>query len=97
MADSDLCSYLNLKGLDVEGLYRVSGSLREIKRWQMRFDLGEYPLSIPGSHIFPGAAAAYTVQRRTWISSRRRISTTSTSLHRCSKTGCAICPKKSFR
>lgn len=36
---ADLCSYLNLNGLEVEGLYRVSGSLKEIKRWQMRFDL----------------------------------------------------------
>jgi hypothetical protein len=32
--------YLNLKGTEVEGLYRVSGSVREIKMWQKRFDEG---------------------------------------------------------
>lgn len=33
--------YLNLKGTEVEGLYRVSGSVRELKYWQMRFDTGK--------------------------------------------------------
>lgn len=30
--------YLNYKGCDVEGLYRVPGSGPQIKRWQRRFD-----------------------------------------------------------
>lgn len=30
--------YLNYKGSDVEGLYRVPGSSNEIKKWQRRFD-----------------------------------------------------------
>jgi hypothetical protein len=32
--------YLNYKGSDVEGLYRVPGSGPQIKRWQRRFDEG---------------------------------------------------------
>jgi hypothetical protein len=32
--------YLNYKGSDVEGLYRVPGSNIEIKKWQRRFDEG---------------------------------------------------------
>lgn len=32
--------YLNYKGCDVEGLYRVPGSGPQIKRWQRRFDEG---------------------------------------------------------
>lgn len=31
-------SYLNLKGIEEEGLYRVPGGTREIKYWQERFD-----------------------------------------------------------
>jgi hypothetical protein len=30
--------YLNYKGSDVEGLYRVPGSGPQIKKWQRRFD-----------------------------------------------------------
>jgi len=37
--------YLNYKGSDVEGLYRVPGSGPQIKKWQRRFDEGESPLS----------------------------------------------------
>jgi hypothetical protein len=33
--------YLNYKGSDVEGLYRVPGSGPQIKKWQRRFDEGE--------------------------------------------------------
>lgn len=36
--------YLNYKGCDVEGLYRVPGSGPQIKKWQRRFDEGMYPL-----------------------------------------------------
>jgi len=37
--------YLNYKGSDVEGLYRVPGSGPQIKKWQRRFDEGKihYP------------------------------------------------------
>lgn len=34
--------YLNYKGCDVEGLYRVPGSGPQIKRWQRKFDEGMY-------------------------------------------------------
>ena len=33
--------YLNYKGTDVEGLYRVPGSGPQIKKWQRRFDEGK--------------------------------------------------------
>lgn len=33
--------YLNAKASEEEGLYRVSGSARDIKHWQVRFDTGE--------------------------------------------------------
>ena len=33
--------YLNYKGSDVEGLYRVPGSGPQIKRWQRKFDEGK--------------------------------------------------------
>ncbi len=32
--------YLNYKGSDVEGLYRVPGSGPQIKKWQRKFDEG---------------------------------------------------------
>lgn len=34
-------SYLNFKGCEEEGLYRVPGSGREVKYWQRRFDTGK--------------------------------------------------------
>jgi hypothetical protein len=34
--------YLNYNGSDVEGLYRVPGSGAQIKRWQRKFDEGQY-------------------------------------------------------
>ncbi len=34
--------YLNYKGTDVEGLYRVPGSGPQIKKWQRRFDEGAF-------------------------------------------------------
>jgi len=36
--------YLNYKGTDVEGLYRVPGSGPQIKKWQRKFDEGEQAL-----------------------------------------------------
>ena len=35
-------SYLNMKGCETEGLYRVPGSGRDIRYWQMRFDKGDW-------------------------------------------------------
>lgn len=40
--------YLNYKGCDVEGLYRVPGSGPQIKKWQRRFD--ERKFYLPFSH-----------------------------------------------
>ncbi|KAF2456681.1 Rho GTPase activation protein [Lineolata rhizophorae] len=37
--------YLNMKGCEEEGLYRVPGSGKEIKNWQMRFDT-EYDINL---------------------------------------------------
>lgn len=37
--------YLNYKGSDVEGLYRVPGSTAEIRKWQRRFDERKFSLS----------------------------------------------------
>lgn len=37
-------SYLNYKGCEAEGLYRVPGSGIQIKQWQRRFDTGEFLL-----------------------------------------------------
>lgn len=34
--------YLNYKGSDVEGLYRIPGSGPQIKKWQRRFDEGKW-------------------------------------------------------
>lgn len=34
--------YLNFKGCEVEGLYRVPGSGPQIKKWQRRFDEGKH-------------------------------------------------------
>jgi hypothetical protein len=40
--------YLNYKGSDVEGLYRVPGSGPQIKKWQRRFDEGMKGLPVQG-------------------------------------------------
>lgn len=42
--------YLNYKGSDVEGLYRVPGSGPQIKKWQRRFDEGMYVCSFSKHH-----------------------------------------------
>jgi hypothetical protein len=34
-------SYLNTNGCDEEGLYRVPGSGKDIKKWEKRFDTGK--------------------------------------------------------
>lgn len=33
--------YVNCRGTDIEGLYNVSGSVSQIKKWQRRFDEGK--------------------------------------------------------
>lgn len=38
--------YLNYKGSEVEGLYRVPGSGPQVKKWQKRFDQGTWSTSI---------------------------------------------------
>jgi hypothetical protein len=35
--------YLNYRGTETEGLYRVPGSGPQIKKWQRRFDEGSFP------------------------------------------------------
>ena len=42
---TDFTSFLNFKGCEEEGLYRVPGSGKEVKHWQRRFDSGWSPLS----------------------------------------------------
>ena len=39
--------YLNYKGTEVEGLYRVPGSGPQIKKWQRKFDEGNTPAPSP--------------------------------------------------
>jgi hypothetical protein len=36
--------YLNYRGTETEGLYRVPGSGPQIKKWQRRFDEGEFDI-----------------------------------------------------
>lgn len=40
--------YLNYKGSEVEGLYRVPGSGPQVKRWQRRFDEGKKRIRVGG-------------------------------------------------
>lgn len=46
--------YLNYKGSDVEGLYRVPGSGPQIKKWQRRFDEGMGPSCQSLMTLVPG-------------------------------------------
>ena len=39
--------YLNYKGTEVEGLYRVPGSGPQIKKWQRKFDEGKMRIVSP--------------------------------------------------
>lgn len=68
--------YLNFKGSDVEGLYRVPGSGPQIKKWQRKFDEGMcqalHVLVVPARILLTAA------QSSTSTSSNRRISMTST-------------------
>lgn len=42
--------YLNAKGIESEGIYRVPGSTREVEHWEMRFDT-EYDIDLLGPDI----------------------------------------------
>ena len=42
--------YLNAKGVESEGIYRVPGSTREVEHWEMRFDT-EYDIDLLGPDI----------------------------------------------
>ncbi|KAF4123889.1 RhoGAP [Geosmithia morbida] len=56
--------YLNYKGCEIEGLYRVPGSGPQIKKWQRRFDEGE--MSLLGA-LGPADSGAWSVQQLTRI------------------------------
>lgn len=73
--------YLNYKGSEVEGLYRVPGSAQEIKKWQRRFDEGKINISICQEHC------ANNSQSTISIYSEKQIFTISTSLVQCSSHG----------
>lgn len=66
--------YLNYKGCDVEGLYRVPGSGPQIKKWQRKFDEGAFLVPIN----LKGRLTKDHVQISTSIFSLKMISTTST-------------------
>jgi hypothetical protein len=72
--------YLNYKGSDVEGLYRVPGSGPQIKKWQRKFDEG---LRVPPSDVRDEtrrqcANQYINSQRATSISLNKKTCTTST-------------------
>ena len=69
--------YLNYKGSEVEGLYRVPGSAQEIKKWQRSFDEGKIYVSI--YHKQHANLSQSTIS----ICFERLISTISTLLVRC--------------
>lgn len=69
--------YLNYKGSEVEGLYRVPGSGPQIKKWQRRFDQG---MSLRGWQRGGGIPLTDTAsQNSTLTCSSKTSSTTSTS------------------
>lgn len=48
--------YLNFKGSDVEGLYRVPGSGPQIKKWQRKFDEGSFCACFPRRYRYMNGA-----------------------------------------
>jgi len=57
--------YLNYKGTDVEGLYRVPGSGPQIKKWQRRFDEGRPSSALPPPDGAPSwLTCAYRIRRQ---------------------------------
>jgi hypothetical protein len=77
--------YLNYKGSEVEGLYRVPGSSQEIKKWQRRFDEGR-------NALLRYISRANAEQNSISISLNKMIFTTSTSSVPCSRLGSVNCP-----
>lgn len=82
--------YLNYKGSEVEGLYRVPGSGPQIKKWQRKFDEGEQHMLLCCS-----TTILTNVQNTTSICLRRKTYMTSTSLDQCSKHGYVSFPTRS--
>lgn len=75
--------YLNYKGCDVEGLYRVPGSGPQIKKWQRRFDERESTCETHCRKRVALADLTFLAQVTTWTCSARRTCMISTSLVRC--------------
>ena len=73
--------YLNYKGSDVEGLYRVPGSSAEIKKWQRKFDERKFS---PSKDLAKTKFPQDTIS----ISLSKKICTISISLAPCSSNGC---------
>jgi hypothetical protein len=82
--------YLNYKGSEVEGLYRVPGSTQEIKKWQRRFDEGK-------NLLLQYISRANAQQNSISISLNRMTFTTLTSLVPCSRLGSVNSPTNCFQ
>lgn len=42
-----MCSYLNMRGCEEEGLYRVPGSAQQVRYYERKFDQGDFhPLTL---------------------------------------------------
>lgn len=81
--------YLNYKGSDVEGLYRVPGSGPQIKKWQRRFDEGK------SNQLCDHEGIANNLQNSILTSLSKTISTISTLLAPCLKLGSVNSPTNS--
>lgn len=75
--------YLNFKGSDVEGLYRVPGSGPQIKRWQRKFDEGEFLGIYPRRLLLQQHTDPSICQSSMSICSNRRTCTISISSAPC--------------
>jgi hypothetical protein len=75
--------YLNYKGSDVEGLYRVPGSGPQIKKWQRRFDEGKQ------HHTTESIFLLTCLQNSILTFLSKTTSTISISLALCSRPGSA--------
>lgn len=74
--------YLNYKGCEVEGLYRVPGSGPQVKRWQRRFDEGKSASQFPS--LAPSSITDLALpQSTTSIYSKWMTYTISTLLDPC--------------
>lgn len=72
--------YLNYKGSDVEGLYRVPGSGPQIKKWQRKFDEGMCSKALVSVTRFLTLDFS---QSSMWTFSNNQICTTLTSSAQC--------------